>query len=90
MTTTISRRTELAPRASDGIDVYLFWNEPTSRVIAGVRDARGDDSFEFEWTDATRSTPSTIPTYAGCRYSGDDPQPTSIKPWMTDHAPTDR
>ena len=47
-TTTITRRTELAHRASDGIDVYLFWNEPTSRVTVGVLDARGDDSFEFE------------------------------------------
>jgi hypothetical protein len=48
MTTTITRRTELAHRTSDGIDVYLFWNEPTSRVTVGVHDARGDDSFEFE------------------------------------------
>jgi hypothetical protein len=48
MTTTITRRTELAHRASGGIDVYLFWNEPTSRVTVGVLDARGDDSFEFE------------------------------------------
>lgn len=48
MTTTITRRTELAHRTSDGLDVYLFWNEPTSRVTVGVRDSRGDDSFEFE------------------------------------------
>jgi hypothetical protein len=45
--TTITR-TELAHRASGGIDVYLFWNEPTNRVTVGIRDARGDDSFEFE------------------------------------------
>jgi hypothetical protein len=48
MTTTITRRTELAHRASGGIDVYLFWNEPTSRVTVGVLDARRDDNFEFE------------------------------------------
>jgi hypothetical protein len=48
MTTTITRRTELAHRTGDGIDVYLFWNEPTSRVTVGVLDARGDDSFEIE------------------------------------------
>ena len=48
MTTTITRRIELAHRASDGIDVYLFWNEPSSRVTVGVLDARGDDGFEFE------------------------------------------
>jgi len=47
-TTTIGRRTELAHRASDGIDVYLFWDEPTGRVTVGFLDARGDDSFEFE------------------------------------------
>jgi hypothetical protein len=48
MTTTITRRTELAHRTSDGLHVYLFWNEPTSRVTVCVHDARGDDSFEFE------------------------------------------
>jgi hypothetical protein len=48
MTTTITRRTELAHRTSDGIDVYLFWDEPTSRVTVGVLDARTDDSFELE------------------------------------------
>jgi hypothetical protein len=48
MTTTVTRRTELAHRTSDGIDVYLFWNEPTGRVIVAVLDARTDDSFELE------------------------------------------
>jgi hypothetical protein len=38
-------RTELARRTSDGIDVYLFWNEPTNRVTVGVLDARTDDGF---------------------------------------------
>jgi hypothetical protein len=48
MTATIIRRTELAHRTSDGIDVYLFWNEPTSRVTVSVLDARTDDGFELE------------------------------------------
>jgi hypothetical protein len=48
MTTPITRRTELAHRTSDGIDVYLFWNEPTSRVTVVVRDARTGDSFDLE------------------------------------------
>jgi hypothetical protein len=39
MTKTIPMRTELAHRTSDGIDVYLFWNEPTNRVTVGVLDA---------------------------------------------------
>ena len=47
-TTTITRRTELAHRTSNAIDVYLFWNEPTSRVTVGVVDARAGGSFEFE------------------------------------------
>jgi hypothetical protein len=47
-TTTIFRRTELAHRTSGGIDVYLFWNEPTRRVTVGVIDVRADDSFELE------------------------------------------
>jgi hypothetical protein len=46
MTTTITRR--VAHRASNGIDVYLFWNQPTSRVTVGVLDARTDERFELE------------------------------------------
>jgi hypothetical protein len=45
---TISRRIELAHRSSGGIDVYLFWDEPTGRVSVGVLDVRDDESFEFE------------------------------------------
>jgi hypothetical protein len=48
MAPTIVRRTELAHRASDGIDVHLFWNEPTGRVTVTVHDARTDDGFELE------------------------------------------
>jgi len=47
-TTTITRRTELAHRTSDGVDVYLFWNEPTSRVTVRVFDERTNDAFELE------------------------------------------
>jgi len=48
MTRTITKRTELAHRASDGIDVYLYWNEPTSRVTVDVFDARAGHGFELE------------------------------------------
>jgi hypothetical protein len=48
MTMSITRRAELAHRSGDGIDVYLFWNEPTNRVTVGVVDARTDDGFELE------------------------------------------
>jgi hypothetical protein len=47
-TTTITQRTELAHRASDGIDVYLFWDQPSSRVTVSVLDERTNDGFELE------------------------------------------
>jgi hypothetical protein len=47
-TRTSNQRTELAHRTNAGIDVYLFWNEPTGRVTVGVTDMRTDDSFELE------------------------------------------
>jgi hypothetical protein len=47
-TTTNTQRAELAHRAGDGIDVYLFWNRHSSRVTVSVFDARTDDGFEFE------------------------------------------
>ena len=46
--TTITRRTELAHRRSEGIDFCLFWSEPTSRVTVGLLDARTGDGFELE------------------------------------------
>lgn len=48
MSTINTRRTELAHRSSGGLDIYLLWNEPTSRVTVTVRDTRTDDSFELE------------------------------------------
>jgi hypothetical protein len=48
ITTTITRRTELAHRTSDGLDVYLFWNEPTDLVTVSVRDSRSEERFGLE------------------------------------------
>ena len=107
MSAAITRRTELAHRASDGIDVYLFWNEPTSRVTVGVLDARGDDSFEFE-VDGRHALDAFNHPYAyaaridmadlgapldrpaTARRSRSNSQETTINPWRTDHASTDR
>jgi hypothetical protein len=47
-TTTITQKTELAHRTSDGIDVYLLWNEPSSRVTVRVFDERTNNGFELE------------------------------------------
>ena len=46
--TAITRRTELAHRTGDGIDVYLYWHEPSGRVTVSVLDTRSDDGFELE------------------------------------------
>ena len=47
-TTTITQKTELAHRTSDGIHVYLFWNQPSSRVTVRVFDERTNNGFELE------------------------------------------
>jgi hypothetical protein len=47
-TATITQRRELAHRTSDGIDVYLFWNQPSSRVTVSVFDERTKEGFELE------------------------------------------
>ena len=48
MSTSIARHIELAHRTNDGVDVYLFWNEFTSRVTVDVVDQRAEHSFELE------------------------------------------
>jgi hypothetical protein len=47
-TTTITQRTELAHRTSDGIDVHLFWSRSSSRVTVSVLDERTNNGFELE------------------------------------------
>jgi hypothetical protein len=44
----IETRKELAHRASNGIEVTLFWNKPTTRVFVEVSYVRFGESFEFE------------------------------------------
>ena len=48
MSTSMTRHIELAHRTNDGVDVYLFWNESTSRVTVDVVDERTEHSFELE------------------------------------------
>jgi hypothetical protein len=47
-TTTMTQKTELAHRTSDGIDVYLYWNQHSSRVTIRVFDERTNNGFELE------------------------------------------
>jgi hypothetical protein len=91
MTTTITRRTELAHRTGDGIDVYLFWNEPTGRVTVGVLDARTDDGFELEVDGRHALDAFNHPyAYAGRPDSTRQRPGGTTNPWRTDHASTDR
>ena len=48
MVTSVNGCTELAQRTSGGIDVHLFWDEPTNRITVGLVDARTDERLEFE------------------------------------------
>jgi len=41
-------RCELAHRASDGIEVMLWWSKPSTQVIIAVIDTRFDEALEFE------------------------------------------
>ena len=43
---TISRR-ELAHRSSNGIEIFLFWNQPANGITVEVFDARSGEGFEF-------------------------------------------
>jgi len=47
-TTTSNHLQELAYRATDGVEVGLFWNRATSAVTVVVDDARSGDLFEVE------------------------------------------
>jgi hypothetical protein len=47
-TATSNRPAELAHRSNEGLDVYLFWDEPSGRVTVSVVDQRADESFEFD------------------------------------------
>lgn len=106
MTASSTRRTELAHRTSDGIDVYLFWQEQTNRVTVNVLDARTDQSFELE-VDGRHALDAFNHPYAyaaridaadrgapadevAFRGTGSDAQEPTINPGRSDHARTDR
>jgi hypothetical protein len=100
MTTPTNRHTELAHRTSDGIDVHLYWIEPTRRAAVSVLDARRDESFEFE-VDGRQALDAFNHPYA---YAGrsdaahfgaeidaaGDSRHTTIDTWRTHRARTDR
>jgi hypothetical protein len=48
MATGTTARRELAHRAGNGIEVWLYWRKLTNRVSVEVLDERLDESFEFE------------------------------------------
>jgi hypothetical protein len=46
--TSFTDRRELAHRTSDGIEVSLFWSEPSNQVTVAVLDTRSGEAVEFE------------------------------------------
>jgi hypothetical protein len=46
--TAFTERRELAHRASEGIQVSLFWSKPSTQVTIAVLDTRSDQALEFE------------------------------------------
>jgi hypothetical protein len=103
MTMPIAGRADLAQRTSGGVDVTLSWDEPTGRLTVGVRDARTEESFEFEvdgshaldafnhpyaYAAQTRTVQRTVEVAA--RRDSASSQKPSTNPWRRDHARTDR
>jgi hypothetical protein len=43
-----TQRRELAHRAGNGIEVWLYWRKLTNRVTVAVLNERLNESFEFE------------------------------------------
>jgi hypothetical protein len=48
MATTTRARRELAHRASNGIEVSLFWSKADNRVTVEIFDEQLDEALEFE------------------------------------------
>jgi len=48
MTTAGTQRSELAHRSTDGIEVSLFWSQPSNRITIELIDNRIDERLEFE------------------------------------------
>jgi hypothetical protein len=46
--TTSTERRELAQRTGDGLEVTLYWNQPTDRVTVAVLDLHSAEAVEFE------------------------------------------
>lgn len=46
--TATTERRELAHRTGDGIEVTLYWNQPTDRVTIALFDMRSEEALEFE------------------------------------------
>jgi len=71
-TAAINQPTELAHRTNDGIDVYLFWNQPSGRVTVSVFDTKANSGFEVE-VDGPRALDAFNHPYAyHARSRGED------------------
>ena len=48
MTAAATQRSELAHRSTGGIEVWLFWSQPTNRITIELIDNRIGERLEFE------------------------------------------
>lgn len=69
MTTAGTQRSELAHRSTGGIEVSLFWSQPSNRITIELIDNRIDERLEFEVAndkalDAFRHPYAYAPTQA--------------------------
>jgi hypothetical protein len=48
MTTAATQRSELAHRSTAGIQVWLFWSQPSNRITIELIDNRIGERLEFE------------------------------------------
>jgi hypothetical protein len=69
MTASATQYRELDFRAADGVEVGLFWNTDTDRLVVVVDDARSGDLFELE-VSAAEATDAFEHPYAYAAHRG--------------------
>jgi len=72
MTRTDDERTELAQRATDGIEVRLLWSRSSNTLAVAVHDARARASFELVVDDGAEALDVFDHPYAHAAWRGVD------------------
>jgi hypothetical protein len=69
MNASASQYRELDFRAADGVEIGLFWNTATDRLVVVVDDSRSGDLFELE-VSADEATDAFAHPYAYAAHRG--------------------